>query len=152
MLDALTELEYLSLKLKDRKFALPEAHRLISHKYRVFQSMTQNTREFYEEAQSAANTLEIEGIKLEFGKVHKISQQDFFQKLSDNTSIRMIHMSSGSDTLSNRKKYSQLVHNLEILDRSKWPKETDLCFGEKQVRELAKEFDVCVSSSVHGFG
>jgi hypothetical protein len=35
MLDALTELEYLSLKLQDRKVTLPEAHRLISQKYRV---------------------------------------------------------------------------------------------------------------------
>jgi hypothetical protein len=60
-------------------------------------------------------------------------------------------MSSGSDTLSNKGKYNQLVHNLEFLDRSKWPKETDPCFGNKEVRELAKEFDVCVSSSVHGF-
>jgi hypothetical protein len=60
-------------------------------------------------------------------------------------------MSSGSDTLSNKEKYNQLVHNLEIVDRSKWPKETDPCFGDKQIRELAKEYDVCVSSSAHGF-
>jgi hypothetical protein len=60
-------------------------------------------------------------------------------------------MSSGSDTLSNREKYNQLLHSLEILDRSKWPKETDPYFGDKQVRELGKEFDACVSSSVHGF-
>jgi hypothetical protein len=37
---------------------------------------------------------------------------------------------------------------IKILDRSKWPKGTDPCFGDKQVRELAKEFNVCVSSSV----
>jgi hypothetical protein len=113
--------------------------------------VTQNPGEFYEAAQNAANNLEYKRIKLEFGKIHKISQEDFFQKLRDNISIRMFHMSSGSDTLSNREKYNKLLHNLEILDSSKWPKETDLCFGEKQVRELAKEFDVCVSSSVHGF-
>jgi hypothetical protein len=60
-------------------------------------------------------------------------------------------MSLESDTLSNTEKYNQLVHNLKILDRSEWPKETDPCFGNKQVRELAKEFGVCVSNSVHGF-
>jgi hypothetical protein len=32
MLNALTELEHLSLKLQDRKVTLPEAHRLISQK------------------------------------------------------------------------------------------------------------------------
>jgi hypothetical protein len=50
-----------------------------------------------------ANKLEFKGTKLEFGKVHKSSQQDLFQKLSDNISIHMFttrasHMSSGSDT------------------------------------------------------
>jgi hypothetical protein len=58
MLDALTELEHLSLKLHDRKVTFPEAHRLISQKYHVFQSMTQNPGEFYEEARNAANKLE----------------------------------------------------------------------------------------------
>jgi hypothetical protein len=101
--------------------------------------MTQNPGEFYEEAQNAANKLEFKGIRLEFGKVHKISQQDFFQKLCDNMSIHMFttrasHMSSGRDALLIRGKYNQLVHNLEILDRSKWPEETDPCFGDKQVR------------------
>jgi hypothetical protein len=43
------------------------------------------------------------------------------------------------------------------LDRSKWPKKTNPCFGDKQVCVLAKELDMCVcvcvclsvSSSVH---
>jgi hypothetical protein len=154
MLDALTELEHLSLKLQDRKVKLPEAYRLICHKY-VFRSVTQNPGEFYE-AQNAANKLDFKGIKLEFGKVHKINQQDFFQKLSDNIRICMFtarasHISSGSDTLLNREKYIQLDNNLESLDTSKWPKKADPCFGDKQFRELVKEFDVYVNSSFHGF-
>jgi hypothetical protein len=55
--DALTELEHLSLKLQDRKVTLSEAERLISQKYHVFQSVTQNLGEFCEEAQNAANKL-----------------------------------------------------------------------------------------------
>jgi hypothetical protein len=35
MLDALTELEHLTLKLQDRKVTLPEAHHLISQKYTI---------------------------------------------------------------------------------------------------------------------
>jgi hypothetical protein len=136
MLDALTELEYLTLKLQDRKVTLPEAHHLISQKYHVFQKMTQNPQEFYEETQNAANKLEFKGIKLQFGKLHKITHQDFFQILSDNISIHMFttsasHMSTVRDILSNREKYYQLVRNLETLDRSKWPKETNPCFGDK---------------------
>jgi hypothetical protein len=55
---------------------------------------------------------------LEFVKVHKISQQDFFQKLSDDSismfTIRASHMSLGIETLMNREKYNQLVHHLEF--------------------------------------
>jgi hypothetical protein len=76
--------------------------------------MSQNPGEFNEEAQYAANKLEFKGIKLEFRKVYKISQQDFFQKLRDNISICMFttkasHMSSRSETLLNREKYSQFM-------------------------------------------
>jgi hypothetical protein len=107
MLNSSTELEHVSLKLQDRKVTLPEAHRLISERYHMFQTMTQNPGEFYEEAQNVANKLEFKGTKSEFRKVYKTSQQDLFQKLSDNISISMFtirtsHMSSGSDTKSNR--------------------------------------------------
>jgi hypothetical protein len=53
-----------------------------------FDQWVKTQEESYEEAQNAANKLEFKGIKLEFVKVHMISQQDFFQKLSDNISIR----------------------------------------------------------------
>jgi hypothetical protein len=89
MLDALTELERLSLKLQDRKVTLIKAHHLISQIYHVSHSVTQTPGEFYEETQNAVNMLEFKGIKLEFGKVHKISQQDLFLKLSDNVRIHM---------------------------------------------------------------
>jgi hypothetical protein len=85
--------------------------------------MAQKPGEFYKEAQNAANN---------------INMYVF--------SARACRMSSESDTLLNREKYSQSVQSLEILDGSKWPKEADPCFGDKQVTELAKQFNVCVSS------
>jgi hypothetical protein len=51
----------MSPQLQDGKFTLPDV-RLISQKHHVFQSITQNPGEFYEEAQNAANKLEIKGI------------------------------------------------------------------------------------------
>jgi hypothetical protein len=58
--------------------------------------------------------------------------------------MRASHVSSGNVTSSGMEKYSQIVHNLEILDRSKWPKEIHPCFWVKQVCELAKELNVYV--------
>jgi hypothetical protein len=81
-LDALTELEHPSLKLQDSQFTLAEAHHLMCLKFYDFQPVTQNPWEFYEHSLNTANKLAFKGIKLEFGKVHNISQQDFIQKLT----------------------------------------------------------------------
>jgi hypothetical protein len=54
-------------------------------------------------------------------------------------------VSSGSDTLLNRENYSQLVHDLDILDKLKRLQETHPGFGDKQVHDLTKELDVCMS-------
>jgi hypothetical protein len=68
MLDALTEPQYLALKLQERKVTLPEARRPISLRYHVFQSMTQKPQgNFMKKHETrAANALEFQGIKLEF--------------------------------------------------------------------------------------
>jgi ribosomal protein L18 len=79
MLDALNELEHLSLSYKTENLHCHRLIVLISQKYHVFQSITQNPGEFYEEAKNAENKLEFKRIKLEFGKVAKIRQQDFFR-------------------------------------------------------------------------
>jgi hypothetical protein len=54
-----------------------------------------------------------------------------------------INFSLGSGALSRRKKFTQLIQNLEIWDRSEWPKETCPRFGDNKIRELAEEFKVC---------
>ena len=158
LFDALTELEHLSLKLQEKKITLPEAHHLVLVKYHVFQSMANNPGEYYSEVLTAADKLEFKGVSLEHGKVQKISEQQFFQKLSDNINTRMFttrasHESTGSSntTWSNRDKYSQLLDNLKIMDKAKWVKCQDPCFADKEIRELAESFMVCTKTSVHGF-
>jgi hypothetical protein len=86
LLNALPELEHLSLKLQEKKITLLEAHHLVSVKYHVFQSMANNPGEHYSEVLAAVDKL---GVRLEQGKVQKISEQQFFQKLSDNIKTRM---------------------------------------------------------------
>jgi hypothetical protein len=112
--------------------------------------MTQTPGEFYEETQNPITKSDFQRIILKFENVHKISQQDFFQKLSGNISIHMFtarpHTSLGSGALSNRKKYMQLVYNLEIWDKSEWPKKTYPRFGNEQIRELTEKFNVCFSN------
>jgi hypothetical protein len=52
--------------------------------------------------------------KLEFGKVYRISQQEFFRKLSHNLNIgifitRAPQMSAGNDTLSNQENKQSII-------------------------------------------
>jgi hypothetical protein len=49
----------------------------------MFQPMTQTPGKFYEDVHNEENESEFQGIKLEIGKVHKISEQDLFQKLGN---------------------------------------------------------------------
>jgi hypothetical protein len=53
LFDALTELEHLSLKLQEKEISLTEANNLVSVKYHVFQSMTNNRGENYSEVLTA---------------------------------------------------------------------------------------------------
>jgi hypothetical protein len=86
-----------------------------------------------------------QGIKSEFGKVHKLSKEVLFQKIcaehkySRFSSRSFTNRSWRSDTLLNRKKCSQLIQNVKIFGRSKWPKDTDPCVGIMQVPELPNE-------------
>ncbi|XP_065650267.1 E3 SUMO-protein ligase KIAA1586-like [Hydra vulgaris] len=89
MLDALIELEHLSKKLQDRQTSLPDAHRFITLKYHIFQSMRNNSDEYYSQTQLAAEKFEFKGVKLQIGKVSKINQNEFFSKLNENLDSRM---------------------------------------------------------------
>jgi hypothetical protein len=51
--------------------------------------MANNPGEYYYEVLTAVGKLGFKGVRLEHGKVHNISKQQFFQKLSDNIRTRM---------------------------------------------------------------
>jgi hypothetical protein len=99
LLDALTELEHLSLKLQVK----------VNFSETSCVSITQNPGESYEKASNASKKLKFQ--ETEFGKAH-MSQQYFFQKPSVIVNVCMFtivapHMCSGRDRLSNKDKYSQ---------------------------------------------
>jgi hypothetical protein len=98
LFDAVTELEHLSLKLQEKKITLPEAHHLVSVEYHVFQSMANNPGEYYSEVLTTVDKLEFKGVRLEHGKVQKITEQQFFQKLSDNIKTRMFTTKSSRES------------------------------------------------------
>nr|XP_047139105.1 E3 SUMO-protein ligase KIAA1586-like [Hydra vulgaris] len=102
MLDALIELEHLSKKLQHRQSSLPDGHWLITLKYHIFQSMRNNSGEYYSQTQLAAEKFEFKGVKLQIGK-------------------------------------------------PQWFADQDPCFGDNDIRQLAKTLNICEITAVQGF-
>jgi hypothetical protein len=120
--------------------------------------MANNQGEYYSEVLMAVDKLEFKWVRLEYVNVQKISEQHFFQKLSDNIKTQMFttrasRESTGSSntTWSNRDKYTQLLDNMKIMDKSMWVRCQDPCFADKEIRKLTESFIVCKETSVHGF-
>ncbi|XP_065671985.1 E3 SUMO-protein ligase KIAA1586-like [Hydra vulgaris] len=157
MVDALIELEHLSKKLQDRQTALPDAHRLITLKYHIFQSMRNNSGEYYSQTQLAVEKFEFKGVKLQIRKVSKINQNEFFSKLSENLDSRMFKTRASHKSLqdkennSNKEKYDNLIKNLQIFDKPQWFADQDPCFGDNDIRQLAKTLNICEITAVQGF-
>ena len=157
MLDALIELEHLSKKLQDRQTSLPDAHRLITLKYHIFQSMRNNSGEYYSQTQLAAGKFEFKGVKLQIGKVSKINQNEFFSKLSELLDSRMFTTRAAHKSLQdkendpNKEKYDNLIKNLQIFDKPQWFADQDPCFGDSDIRQLAKTLNICEITAVQGF-
>ncbi|XP_065640484.1 E3 SUMO-protein ligase KIAA1586-like [Hydra vulgaris] len=139
MLNALIELEHLSKKLQDRQTSLPDAHRLITLKYHIFQSMRNNSGEYYSQTQLAAEKFEFKGVKLQIEKVSKINQNEFFKCLQD------------KENDPRKEKYDNLIKNLQIFDKPQWFADQDPCFGDNDIRQLAKTLNICEITAVQGF-
>lgn len=89
LLDALIELESLSLELQKRSTNIQKAHKLLEMKYRVFDSMRATAGEYTEVASKACEDEMFKGVSLHKGRVAQIDQNKFFECLCENLKKRM---------------------------------------------------------------
>jgi hypothetical protein len=79
------------------------------------------------------------------GKVTKRKQGKFFRSLCENLKTNMIttkaaHCSKNGST-KGESKYIKLIKCLEALDETKWPTDSDICFGKDPIKTLGKFFN-----------
>lgn len=153
MLDALNELEDLSLQLQKRDITILNAHMMIQRKIQVFHSLQSRSGEYFQEATNAAQSKLLKGVQLHGpGRVQPISEKVFYESLVSQMEKRMLTTQASSSAQSAmpmhleqcKKKYTDLLSNLEVFEKNKWPEDVtaDICFGDDKIRNLCHMFGV----------
>uniref|UniRef100_H3AY60 HAT C-terminal dimerisation domain-containing protein n=1 Tax=Latimeria chalumnae TaxID=7897 RepID=H3AY60_LATCH len=143
LFDALVELEELSLELQKRSTTLMRAHKLFEQKCLVFESMLQNPGEHFLISQQAVRDVVFKGVALHKGRMTAIDRTKFFSCLLMKMEERIF---------TTRSSHRALVKHMELLDKSKWPCNPDICFGDKSIRHLCAFFNISqVQGVVSGF-
>uniref|UniRef100_H3A966 HAT C-terminal dimerisation domain-containing protein n=1 Tax=Latimeria chalumnae TaxID=7897 RepID=H3A966_LATCH len=124
--DALVELE-------KRSTTLMRAHKLVEQKCLVFESMSQNPGEHFLTSQQAVRDAAFKGVALHKGRMTAIDHTKFFSCLSMKMEERIF---------TTRSLHRALVKHMEVLDKSKWPCNPDICFGDNSIRHLCAFFNI----------
>uniref|UniRef100_H3AKH7 HAT C-terminal dimerisation domain-containing protein n=1 Tax=Latimeria chalumnae TaxID=7897 RepID=H3AKH7_LATCH len=142
LFDALVELKELSLELQKRSTTLMHAHKLVEQKCLVFESMSQNPGEHFLISQQAVRDAAFKGVALHKGRMTAINRTKFFSCL----------LMKMEERIFNKLTYQELLKHMEVLDKSKWPCNPDICFGDKSIRHLCAFFNISqVQRVVSGF-
>lgn len=158
MLDALTELEDLSLELQKRSTTLLRAHKQLLQKYRVFQSYLRNSGQYANLASEATHNMLFKGVSLNPSKVVKpIESKAFYDSLLKNLSSRMFTTRASHcqnlalENINDAERYNKLISNLEVLETVNWPTDGDICFGDEKIRNLCEQFMLSPTDAINGF-
>jgi len=155
MYDALSELADLSLQLQNRNISLSVANNYIERAIRVFDSMSEHYGPKTEEVVDACSKLMFKDVPLTNNRsVPKINSGQFFKSLANNMRSRLFtFQASHSATSGNifKEKYDELLKDLDVLNEQNWPDKHAIQYGDKNVRRLAKIFQVDETSTIRGF-
>lgn len=154
MYDALTELSGLSQDLQTNSINISKAHNKILLTRQLFLSL--KTRKGKHEREVTTGEL-FKGVTIgSDGKhVQSINRGQFIQSIIDSIDERLF--TSVANRSSNNKEskefYSELVQNLNVLNKSNWTAEqiADPGFGDSAIERLCKIFRVKTDGMVRGF-
>lgn len=147
LLDALTELEGLSLELQKRSTQIQKAHKLLEMKCRVFHSMRFSGGEYASKAALAWDESCFNGSVLHVGNVRQLDRNKFFECLCNNLEKRMYttissRVSRQNENDTNESKYVELLEELNIFDPKTWPEEPSITFGDEKIHKLCRKFNI----------
>ncbi|RXM99424.1 hypothetical protein EOD39_11558 [Acipenser ruthenus] len=150
--------EELSLELQKRSTTLMRAHKLIEEKCLVFESVSKRPGEHFLISQQAVRSGEFKGVALQKGRMTAIDHTRFYNCLSIKMEQQMLttrssHRAFGQSKQDEDKtKYQDLLKHMEVFDKSKWPRDPDICFGDESIRHLCAFFRISqAQGAVSGF-
>jgi hypothetical protein len=105
-----------------------------------------NLGEHFQQALNSTTPGIFQRIPSRKGKVTEIKQGQFFRSLCGNLKTRMltteaVHCFKTGNT-EGECKYANLMKCLEVPDETKWPTDSDICFGDDPTRTLGKFFNM----------
>jgi hypothetical protein len=131
--DCLSELSSLSLQLQSRNMSLPRADTEIKRSIRILQSFKEEPGEKMQMAQKMQETMTFGCVQLESNtKLKTLCAKQFLQCLIDNMNNRLCSLNSEQN--------AEVVKALSVLDKTTWPDEIRIRYGEKEVQLLARRF------------
>lgn len=120
--------------------------------------MSKRPGEHFLISQQAVRSGEFKGVALQKGRMTAIDHTRFFNCLSIKMEQRMLTTCSSHRALGQSKqdedktKYQDLLKHMEVFDKSKWPRDPDICFGDESIKHLCAFFRISqAQGAVSGF-
>ena len=145
MHDALEELAHLSETLQLSNITLQRVHKHIKRQVEVFKNRKENGGEIIAIVSKCMQTNEYRAIKLNLGKQTELmKQKQFYQSLIYSIEARLLLQSE-----------SFLSSKIGILLPANWPDDTNVEYGEKELKLLRQKFlklyDAELKSAYHDY-
>jgi hypothetical protein len=140
MYDILQELSSLSLQLQKRSMTLAKADAEIKRSIRVLLSFKENPGDKLEEALRCKEAGCYSKTNLiPNPKMKCIPRNQLIQSLADNMNRRLCDASE-----------VDMLNSFSVLDKTTWPETRTIRYGEREVRQLCKRFNIDEEESVRG--
>lgn len=141
MCDVLLELSNLSLNLQKQKITLMEANLNIKRSIRILESFKDNIGDHMKEVEVANNDMIFKNVKLiNYSKIVPIKKNQFITSICNNLKSRLLE---DTNDLS-------LMKDITVLDKSTWPVDIDIRYGEEEVKRLCKRFMLNKNNAISG--
>ncbi|XP_022182073.1 E3 SUMO-protein ligase KIAA1586-like [Myzus persicae] len=142
MCDVLSELSTLSLHLQKQTITLLEADSSIKRTIRVIESFKNNSGDHMRTADIAKRDMTFKNIKLShFSKIVPINKNQFITSICNNLKERL---------LENEDDF-YLIQDISIIDKTTWPSNVDIRYGEKEIKRLCQRFMLNKDNAINGF-
>lgn len=143
MYDVHKELSYLSQELQSHSITLLRADQSIKRAIRVIDSFKAEPGEYTLESLSAQTNMMFKNIMLFSNKkLNCINQNQFLTSICNNLRSRLLEPDEEG---------SNIIRDIQILNKNTWPSNVDVRFGENEIKILSSRFVINSDHAIRGF-